>query len=169
MMAHAVQGPAIPAVVRIEVGEVRWWAPIRSGDDAEDYAAGAVAFRDAQAMAHHGLAFGLICSFILAMREVQAYELGFLDALAAACIACPDPCLYEESHIAEQVAAGCGAIEAEACRLGNREAWEDRRAGCAERIVRELIRFIWLDSGPSGPAYVHSLSVAVCRSGLAAN
>lgn len=169
MMTPTAQEPAIPAVVSIEDGAVCWWAPIRSGDDVEDYMAGGAAFRDAQAMAHHGIAFGLICSFVAAMKEVQAYELGFLDAFATACISCPSPCLYDEAHIAEQVGRAEGTIEAEACRRGNREAWEDRQAGRADKIVHELIRFILLDSGPSGPAYLHSLSVAACRAGLETN
>lgn len=169
MMTPPAQEPAIPAVIRIKDGVVCWWAPIRSGDDAEDYTAGAATFREAQAMAHHGIAFGLICSFIIAMREVEAYELGFLDAFAAASIACLAPCLYEESHIAEQVGCADGIVEIEACRRGNREAWEDRLAGRPEKIVRELVRFLLLGGGPSGPAYVHSLSMAACRAGLVSN
>lgn len=169
MMTLPAQEPAIPAVVRIEDGAVCWWAPIRSGDDVADYLAGGVAFRDAQAMAHHGIAFGLFCSFIVAMREVQAYELGFLNAFASACISCPAPCLYEESHIAEQVGCADSVIDAESCRRANREAWEDRQAGRADKIVHGLVRLVLRDGDPGGPAYVHSLSMAACRAGLSAH
>lgn len=168
-MTLSAQEPAIPAVVRIEGGSVCWWAPIRSGDDAEDYAAGAIAFRDAQAMAHHGIAFGLLCSFLVGMREIQACELGFLDALATVCVACPASCLYAEDHIAEQVALAEGTTGAETFRQGNREAWQDRQAGRADRIVHELIRFILLRSSAWGSAYVHSLSMAACRADLVAH
>jgi hypothetical protein len=169
MMDASAQSP-IPACIELHRdGRVSWWAPIRSGDDAEDYAAGAAAFRDAQAMAAHGIAFGLMCSFIINMREVQAYEMGFLDALAAACIACSAPCLYTEQHIAEQVAASDWTVSPEVFRQGNLEAWRDRRTGRADRIVRELIRVVLLRGNPSSPAYVHSISMAVCRSDLMTN
>lgn len=166
VMALPIQEPAIPAVIRIEGGAVDWWVPNRSGDDADDYRAGMAVFQKAQDMAHYGTAFGLMCSFIVAMREVQAFELGFLDAFAAACIACTAPCLYDVDHIAEQVNAAAETIEAEACRHGNREAWEDRKSGRSDKIVHELIRFILLKGGASSPAYVHSLSMAACRATL---
>ncbi len=157
MLTPAAQEPVIPAVIRIEGGTVNWWAPVRSGDDAGDYLAGAKAFRDARAMAAHGIAFGLLCSFIAGMRKILAYELGFLDALAAVCIACPAPCLYTDDYIAEQVEESGWAASADMCRQGNLDAWSDRQADRAERIVRELMKFILQGGGPSSAAYVHSI------------
>jgi len=174
-MDEGAQEPAIPAVVYIDGQTVDWWRPTRSGNDAEDYAAGARVFHEAQAMAAQNHAFGLLCSFVVAMREPRAYELGFLDAFAMAAARCPAPCLYTSEHISEQLTEMgfrdqyARAREGLAFRQGNEEARLDRLAALTDgpgAIVREILLFVLHRPRPSSPAYLHSMSLAACRAAL---
>lgn len=174
-MEEVAQEPAIPAVVYIDGNTIDWWRPTRSGDEAEDYAAGVQVFDQAQAMAAQNHAFGLLCSFVVAMREPRAYELGFIDALAIAAARCPAPCLYTSDHISEQLTEMglcdqyARACEAQAVRQGNKEARLDRLSALTDgpgAIVREVLLFLLGRLRPSSPAYLHSISMAACRSTL---
>lgn len=171
-MDEAAHEPTIPAVVYIDGETIDWWRPDRSGDDAADYAAGRRVFGEAQAMAAQNGAFGLLCSFVVAMREPRAYELGFLDAFAMAAARCPAPCLYTDQHIAEQVAL-MGAYahdrEAVAIRQGNEAARLDRLSALTDgpgAIVREILLFVLYQSRPYSAAYLHSISMAACRGAM---
>lgn len=172
MERTAPKQPSLPSVVQVDDDGVNWWNPCRSDIDAEDYASGVATFEEAQQLAAEHLAFGLLCSFVLGMREPAAFELGFLDAMAAAAVDFSASCLYTAEHIAEQSMLSAGTLPIEAVRAGNENAWSDRKRAAqigTGHIARQLLKFVMVHPDPSLAAYLHSLSIAATRQAITDN